>query len=128
MKDKLYTVLALLLVVGLVSMPALIFRPVQAADDGRVDQYSDGWRLGSDGTKLDLIAVGSLTILSGNTSSAAMITNMIPTDYAIVTPTDTIANASYWYTDKSTTGTLKVILSAGPSANCEFDYFVVGTP
>ncbi len=97
----------------------------QAADDGRVDRYADGIRIGSDGTKVSLLTTGTATLTSGTTSVAVTVTSAATGDIAIVSPTTTLGDAAEFRGSISGT-TLTISVDANPGRDVGFNYLVLG--
>ena len=100
--------------------------PLFAADDGRVDRYADGLRIGSDGTKITLLSAGSLTVAAASTSKTLSVTNAASGDILILTPAGTLSSAAKFYGTVGT-GTITVTLDANPSSvTVLFHYLLLG--
>lgn len=98
---------------------------IQAADDGRVDTFFDGFRVGSDGTKLNLITAGTCTLTSGSTTVTSTVTSGASGDIVIVSPTTPLGSASEFGGAISGT-TLTITVDANPARNVGFNYLVLG--
>lgn len=117
-------------------IPALIFLALiavfaglvyAAGGDGRADLYSDGFRLGSNGTKINLLKAGTVDVNNGATSKTITVTNARPGDIAIVTPNESLGSAAKFYAT-ATTNTLTVAVDADPQTTVTFNYLVIGKP
>lgn len=115
----------ILIVVGAFCAWLALTPLTHAADDGRVDRYSDGIRIGSDGTKVSLLTAGSVTLTSGTTSVAVTITSAATGDIAIVSPTTPLGDAAEFSGALSGT-TLTITVDANPGRNVGFNYLVLG--
>jgi len=97
---------------------------IQAADDGRVDIYFDGIRVGSDGTKISLLAAGDATVTSGTTEIVKTITSAATGDWVAVSPATALGSATKFYAALSGT-TLTITVDQNPGANVKFNYLVL---
>ena len=57
---------------GLLMLDSLKGTPTYAADDGRVDRYADGFRVGSQGTKISNLTVGTIAFTGDTTGTMAL--------------------------------------------------------
>jgi hypothetical protein len=89
--------------------------PLFAADDGRVDRYPDGLRIGSDGTKITLLSTGTISVLATKTSKTLSVTNAASGDILILTPADSLSTATKFFGTVGT-GSITVTVNAAPDA------------
>lgn len=95
-----------------------------AADDGRVDRFSDGLRIGSNGgTKINLLAAGQITVTAGQTTGAATVTGVDTGSICVVTSAENAVTANYFVTP--TANTLTITVSATAGEDDVFNYLVV---
>lgn len=113
---------------GGVALALVVFLAVVAmgADDGRVDVFSDGFRVGSDGTKMDLLHAGTVDVPNGATTGVVTVTSVLPGDLAIVTPNESLGSAAKFFAVAST-DTLTVTVNADPATTVTFNYLVIGS-
>lgn len=119
------TVLACLLFCGV-----CLFSPRNAfaGDDGRIDTYSDGLRVGSDGTKFDLLHVGTATVEADSATEVVTLSNVTSSDFVLLTPGGSLRSAATFFATPAT-GQITITLNTNPSSGTVvFYYLVLGTP
>jgi hypothetical protein len=128
-EEKMKRAFAVLAGLGLLLIAYVVFtsfRPAQAADDGRVDWYSDGLRIGSDGTKITLLSAGTVTVAANASYNTATVTGAAVGDILLLSPAGDLATAQKFYGTISE-NTIRVTLNANPSSvTVLFHYVVLG--
>lgn len=101
-----------------------------AGDDGRIDLYSDGMRIGSDGTKINLLCAGVATITAGSTSvsvTSVTLPSVASGDIAVVTANAAFTSATLV---SATCGTqsLTISINTAEPSDRSFNWVVIGKP
>ena len=102
----------------------LIALVLMAADDGRVDRYSDGLRIGSNGTKINLLAVGTVSVGTGVKTGTATVTGVDSGSVCILTRAEADTTTGT-YSVACTTNTITVTTTDEPSTTMDYFYLVV---
>ena len=104
------------------------FAVYAAGGDGRVDKYTDGFRVGSNGTKVNLLTAGTLTLAANATVTTGTITNAATGDIVVITPAATTYLANHFYASTST-GLLTITADTAPtSGTVVINYLIIGKP
>ncbi|MFA5187197.1 MAG: hypothetical protein WC551_12030 [Patescibacteria group bacterium] len=114
-----------MLIVGALLLAGTLLGVFAFAGDGRVDIYSDGLRVATTGTKVNMVVAGSAEIANGTTSKAVTSTGVAVGDLVIVGLAQNPSSASKAW-GIATTNTVTLYVNTDPGTTITLNYLAVG--
>lgn len=114
-----------ILTILVVALALLTVSYAFGADDGRVQRYYNGIRIGTDGSKLSLLTAGQADIDNGSTGTTVTLSSVSVGDIVLVTPNEDLGAAADFYA-YATTNSIHLVVNADPETTLTMNYMVIG--